>query len=288
MRRSRFGFGTAAFALAGVVGAMMLIPGDPSGEAEATVPSVQTAVTSPELTRFLDNAVDPARGEQTSDQVIAAVASAPEAAKETPEVKVASVAPTSPVEGLALPETADMTVTGSVASAARETLSARTAVNMRSGPSTSHSTMSVLRPDEPVTVLERDGGWAKIQRSDGATGWVYGSYLGDGTAVASTSTPVRAAEPVRQVETVREARVAPREVEPEPVRKTRFSLRKPKVEARRRDGELTAIRLRASPSSGAETIMTVEAGTPLRIAEKRRGWARVVIPGGMSGWVRTN
>ena len=276
MRRARFGFGTAAFALAGVVGAMMLIPGDPSNEAEATTPQVQTALTSPELTKFLDNAVDPARGEQTSDEVIAAVAAAPDVAKTAPRVQVASAAPTTPVQGLALPETADMTVTGSVVPAGGETLSARTAVNMRSGPSTSYGTLTILQPDEPVTVLERNGSWARIQKSDGATGWVYGSYLGDGAAVAATAE-------------VREASLVPREVEADQLRKTRFSLREPRRETRRGDdSQLATIRLRASPSSGSETIMMVDAGTPLRIAEKRRGWARVVIPGGISGWVRTN
>jgi SH3-like domain-containing protein len=285
MRRSRFGFGTAAFALAGVVGAMMLIPGDPSGEAEATAPSVQTSLTSPELTRFLDDAVDPARGEKSSDEVIAAVAAAPDLTQAAPRVQVASATPTTPVPGLALPETADMTVTGSVVAAPTGTLSARTAVNMRSGPSTSYDTLTVLQPDEPVSVLERNGGWAKIQKSDGATGWVYGSYLGDGAAVVSVSAPVRSAEP----EPVREASAAPREVEAEPVRKTRFSLRTPRSETRRNDdSQLATIRLRASPSSGSETIMMVDPGTPLRIAEKRRGWARVVVPGGISGWVRTN
>ncbi|HEY9012993.1 MAG TPA: SH3 domain-containing protein [Devosia sp.] len=280
MRRSRFGFGTAAFALAGVVGAMMLIPGDPSSEAVATAPQVQTALTSPELTRFLDNALDTSPEAKTSEEVIAAVASAPDATPSAPRVQVAATSPTSPVQGLGLPETADMTVTGSV-TASDETLRARTAVNMRSGPSTSYGTLTVLQPDEPVTVLERDGGWARIQKNDGATGWVYGSYLGDGSAIA--------AAPVRSPEPVREASVTAREVEAEQVRTSRFSLREPRKETRRNDdNQLAAIRLRASPSSGSETIMIVEAGTPLRIAEKRRGWARVVIPGGISGWVRTN
>lgn len=280
MRHTRFGFGTAAFALTGTVGILLLVPGDPASKATATTGAQPAFTTSSELTTFLDNAVDPARAQQTSDRVIASVASAPESARAEVEVKVA--APTAPVQGLALPETAAMTVTGSVA-ASGETLSARTAVNMRSGPSTSYGTLTILQPDEPVTVLARNGSWAMIRRSDGATGWVYGSYLGDGASVASTAAPVRSAEPIR------EASVTAREVEAEQVRKTRFSLREPRRETRRDDdSQLAAIRLRASPSSRSETIMMVDAGTPLRIAEKRRGWARVVIPGGISGWVQTN
>lgn len=293
MRRSRFGFGTAAFALAGTVGALMLIPGEPSSEAK-TAPTIQaTFAPSPELSNFLDNAIDPAGSKQTSDQVIADVAAAPEAV----EVDVAAAAPTAPVQGLALPEAADMTVTASIASS-RETKSARTAVNMRAGPSTSYSTLFVLQPDEQVAVLERDGKWTKVEKRDGATGWVYGSYLSDSdedsmaTAAATSATePVRS-EPVRAPEPVREARVEPRQlevVEAAPTRRSFFDVRRSsRMESRRGGSELAAIRLRAGPSSRSETIATIEAGTPLRIAEKRRGWARVVIPGGISGWVRTN
>lgn len=266
MRRMSFGFGKILFATTGIVGALMLIPSGDPGTQPATATQQTALSTSPELASFLDNAIDPKPAAKTADQVIAEVAATPEPG----QIK--------PLGGLDLPTDSEITgsissvQTGSLAVTAtgpRELTSVRSPVNMRSGPSTSHDTLFVLQPDEQVAILERDGGWAKVEKTSGATGWVYSRYLGAGDAVDEPRSRTIASEPVRQASV---------EAEPLP-RKT--------VKASRNDGGgLTAIRLRASPSTRSPAIFEVEAGTPLRVAERRGSWLRVVLPDGGSGWVR--
>jgi len=263
MPRMRFGIGGVALGVAGTVAALMLIPGgDPDSQARPTVLS-----TSPELSTFLDKAIDTRPSEKTSSEVIAEAAAAPEPGQPAPvqNLVVPSLrVATTPV----LPTSAtDAAATAEVPTGPRELIAARTAVNMRSGPSTSTPTRFVLGPDEQVAVLERRGSWARVEKSNGATGWVYSRYLGDGSGADEVDATVTGSI--------------------EPVASPKPRVEKPIREARVPTGSrLSSIRLRAAPSSSAATVFSVEPGTPLRIAERRKGWARVVVPGGMSGWVR--
>jgi|LSQX01.1.fsa_nt_gb cell wall-associated NlpC family hydrolase len=50
-------------------------------------------------------------------------------------------------------------------------------LNVRTGPSTSHSIMHVLWNGNRVAVIGESGGWYRIRLSDGRTGWVSGKYL---------------------------------------------------------------------------------------------------------------
>lgn len=50
------------------------------------------------------------------------------------------------------------------------------ALNMRSGPGTSNTIVTVLKGGEVLTVLERQGGWIKGQTESGAVGWVSEKY----------------------------------------------------------------------------------------------------------------
>lgn len=259
MRRNRFGLGGVAMGVVGTVGVLMLIP---NGNAD-TAPRQSAVSTSPVLATFLDKAVETRPAEKTSAQVIAEVASGPEPGQPAPVTSV--VAPQTVAATTAPPP-----VTAEPAEA-RELSTARTAVNMRAGPSTSNPTLFVLQPDEQVAVLERQGGWTRVEKTNGATGWVYGSYLSGGSGDDVDRTVTGSIEPVTQ---------------PTP-RTERKPVRQAKAErAEERTTNLTSIRLRAAPSRNAETVFSVEPGTPLRIAERRKGWARVVVPGGMSGWVR--
>lgn len=241
----RFGLGQGILLTVGVLVALMLIPGDKSDEATANTPRM--LATSPELQRFLNDAARVEPDAPTADEVIAEVAAQPEI-----------VAPQD--------DEADETETASIEEPSSDALqepiestTARTAVNMREGPSTSNPTMFVLQPDEKVAVLERDGGWAKVRRTDGATGWVYARYLGD-------APPEPVSQPDRQP-----TREASRE------------------EANPQGGtELASLRLRSGPSRLSRVLLTVQPGTPLRVAERRPGWARVIMPNGVSGWIRTN
>lgn len=266
MRRSRFGLGGVTLGVVGTLGILMLIPG---GDGEAR-PRQSAVSTSPQLATFLDNAVDTRPAEKTSAEVIAEVAAGPEPGQPAPVQTAALTVSPQPVAGTT-PDPVPAT------DPSRELVSARTAVNMRSGPSTSNPTLFVLQPDEEVAIVEHQGGWAKVEARSGQTGWVYASYLGDGAVASDVDRTVTAS------------------IEPAPKAKPRVEkqVREARVERqrdvqRRNTGDLAAIRLRAGPSRSAETIGTVEPGTPLRIAERRNGWARVVVPGGISGWVRVN
>lgn len=242
--RKGLGFGKILLGLVGLVGLLMLLP---AGPADTTVSETPRALsTSPELIRYLDNAVAPKVPAKTPSEVVAELASEPEPGS-SPVVGSPALSP-------AVGTTEPVVVEGT---GPRELIAVRSAVNMRSGPSTNHATLFVLQPDEQVAILARDGNWAKVSKGNGATGWVYARFLGPEDA---------ASEPRRE----------------QPVRQARVEQKPPSKGA-----ELASIRLRAAPSTRAQTVLMVEPGTPLRIAERRNGWARVVVPGGMSGWVRT-
>lgn len=242
----QWGLGKFMIGAAGTMAVLMLIP---SGDAGGPAANQSVLSTAPELTRFLDNAIAPAPATMTSAEVIASVAAAPE------------IGVTSPVPNLALPKAPiTATVPATQPDEPRELTSVRTAVNMRSGPSTNHATLFVLQPDEEVRIVSRDGAWAQVEKTNGPTGWVYGSYLGADEA----GDPATAAI-VPKGKGVREASIA---------------------RPSKSDASGGGIRLRAAPSTSAATLFSVEPGTQLRVAERRNGWARVVVPGGMSGWVR--
>ncbi len=271
MRRTRFGLGGVTLGVVGTVGVLMLIP---AGDGDAS--TRQSAVsTSPKLATFLDNAVDTRPAEKTSAEVIAEVAAGPEPGQPAPVQTAALTVTPQPVTGAA-PAMTDPVVaeaTTPMPDTTRELVAARTAVNLRAGPSTSNPTLFVLQPDEQVAIVDRQGGWAKVEARNGETGWVYGSYLGDSSVDDVDRTVTSSIEPIAKKPKVRVEK---------PTREAR-------VERPRKTGsDLAAIRLRAGPSRSAETIGTVDPGTPLRIAERRNGWARVVVPGGISGWVRVN
>ena len=74
--------------------------------------------------------------------------------------------------------------------AATQPMTATTYVNLRSGPGTSYSVVSVLAPDETVTALGTvTGGWYQVTTAKGTIGWVYQTYLraSSGSAAAPTS-----------------------------------------------------------------------------------------------------
>jgi SH3-like domain-containing protein len=274
MPRMHFGLGGVALGVAGTVAVLMFIP---AGNAD-TQPRPSALSTSPELSTFLEKSVYPRPAEKTSEQVIAEVAAAPEPGQPAPVQNLAlPSAPATVAATTQTPTPATVSVGSTTAATGpRELVAVRSAVNMRAGPSTRNPTLFVLNPDEQVAVLERQGGWVRIEKSNGATGWVYSRYLGDGSGSDDVDTTVTgsiepSAAPKPRVEKPRVEK---------PIREARIEQR------RNRDAGLASIRLRAAPSRGAETIFTVEPGTPLRVAERRNGWARVVVPGGMSGWVR--
>lgn len=62
------------------------------------------------------------------------------------------------------------------------------ALNVRSGPSTSHSVIHALWNGNKVNIIGVSGGWCRIKLSDGRTGWVSASYITEGAATAQQKT----------------------------------------------------------------------------------------------------
>jgi SH3-like domain-containing protein len=134
------------------------------------------------------------------------------------------------------------------------------AVNLRVGPSKSTASLAVLQPGEPVQELEQSEGWTYVATLSGDTGWISSSFLGG------------AAQPAKAATTKREENSAKGETgSPNGGKAIRAS------------GPVT---VRSSPSSMSERLFVIEAGEPMRIAETRGNWARVVLGNGISGWVR--
>lgn len=165
----------------------------------------------------------------------------------------------------------DDTATGSVAAApaaqeeppgepvaAQPSFVGSTAVNMRVGPSTDTARLTTLQPGEPVSVIETSDGWSFVQTVTGESGWVASNYLGE-RAVKR--------EEARQAEASSNGNPNA-DVEGRTVRSS------------------SAVVVRAGPSNGAERLFVIQPGEAIRIAETRGSWARVIVDGGVSGWVR--
>ena len=78
-----------------------------------------------------------------------------------------------------------MLVSTSIATAASAPAVAKSAVNVRTGPSTSFNKIDTLHQGENVSVLECQAGWCYVDH-DGPDGWVSGNYLVAPTASGGT------------------------------------------------------------------------------------------------------
>lgn len=61
-------------------------------------------------------------------------------------------------------------------------------LRIRGGPGTSYEVIGSLKAGNPVTVLLRQGEWARIRTAGGVTGWVAGEYLAGGGLKTTSST----------------------------------------------------------------------------------------------------
>jgi len=254
MRRTQVGLSAITLAFAALMGGMLLIP---APEADSDVPQASALATSSSLSRFLGDAIDPARPLVAAPVTeLAALPEPPVVSRPVLATPSAALPVTKPAPAVPAPiETAlAAAVEPPVAvPASAERIPVRTPINLRSGPSTDEATLLVLPAKEEVAILERSGNWARIARNDGTTGWVFASYLGKDTAPNAAT---------------REAAAAPRVEQEAP--------------------QLASLKLRAEPSTRSRSIIQLEPGTPLKVAERRPGWVRVIMPDGLTGWVRTS
>lgn len=238
------------------LGALALIPGHAppkvataqADDMKVTLASVSTP--NPALLRRLDAEVapPPARAATPLPAKVAIASPAPALAPVTGSDLASSIAP--PVGPTLKP--------ASVGSSA---------VNLRAGPSSSAQQISVLQPGEAVQVGENSGGWVKVTRADGSTGWVYSAYLAGGA----------------------------RDVAPSGEQHTRVaSDNQPRAVIRGDGGDLTdrtariASRLPAysRPNNGAQSIFTLQPGDEVYISEVRGSWIRIETGDGMTAWIR--
>ena len=256
MRRTQVGLSAITLAFAALMGGMLLIP---APEADSDVPQASALATSSSLSRFLGDAIDPARPLAAAPVTeLAALPEPPVVSRPALATPSVALPVTKPVPAVPAPvETALATAVEPPVAvpASAERIPVRTPVNLRSGPSTDEATLLVLPAKEEVAILERSGNWARIARNDGTTGWVFASYLGKDMAPAPSAT-------------TREAAAAPRVEQEAP--------------------QLASLKLRAEPSTRSRSITQLEPGTPLKVAERRPGWVRVIMPDGLTGWVRTS
>jgi SH3-like domain-containing protein len=125
-------------------------------------------------------------------------------------------------------------------------------VNLRAGPSSSTQTLLVLRPGDRVSVIEANNGWVNVALADGQVGWVSAKYVNGFGGEVATATPDQD--------------------ERRDVRKRSF-----RVNGR--------VAVRAGPSRTAERLFVIDRGDRVRVVERRGNWARIVVDGGVSGWV---
>jgi uncharacterized protein YgiM (DUF1202 family) len=250
LRRGRFLAVTAVLA-AGVLAAV-LIPGRTPPTTAAVGGTAQVAIASasspnPDLLRRIDAALAPPTVE---------------AQPQDDGEDVASVQPVSLTTGANI-------ATPAVVKTPDPTLQSDTigssAVNLRSGPSSSSPQLSVLQPGEAVQTGQTSGGWIEVTRADGTTGWIYGSYLSSNAAIR--------AKRATQAPTV--------------------ASNQPRAVIKGDDGDLEdrtariASRLPAyDQPGGSDPVMTFSPGTRVRIAEVRGNWLRVETGEGTSAWIR--
>lgn len=245
----------------GLVG-LALLPGRNAETAAATTKTValaSIASPSPDLLKRLDAEVAPPPPRAVEPAV------EPEPARQAASIEQASL---NTGVGLAAPS-AETAPDPSL----QPVTVGSSAVNLRAGPSSGAQQISVLQPGETLQAGESSGGWLKVTRADGSSGWVYSTYIsgysGGDEQVADTSP----------------APATPEVTRPRP----------PRAVVRGADnGELQDRIARigsrlpgySRPSDSAQSIFTFAPGDEVRIAEVRGSWLRVETEDGFSAWIR--
>ena len=151
--------------------------------------------------------------------------------------------------GVSIPAMAlALSVTSSFADS-NEGIVTASALNVRSGPSTSYTVTTKLYKGNKVTILETSNGWMKIKTSGGTIGWVSSSYI----QVSNTST----SQPSTDSSTSYKATV-----------------------------NATSLNVRKGAGTSYSVITKLSKGTVVDVLESAsNGWKKVKTSGGTIGWV---
>ena len=150
--------------------------------------------------------------------------------------------------GLSVPAMAlALSATASFADSNEGTVTA-SALNVRSGPSTSYSVTTKLYKGNKVQILETSNGWHKIKTSSGSTGWVSASYISVSSSGGNTSQPAT-------------------------------STSKATVTA-------DSLNVRSGAGTSYSIVTKLSKGTVVDVIESNsNGWKKIKTSGGTTGWV---
>ncbi|RYE09011.1 MAG: hypothetical protein EOP22_11165 [Hyphomicrobiales bacterium] len=235
----------------GSFGALAMLPADPETIARAGIAGVSSQQA--ETLASIDAMLGP------KDEVVAALDDRPApidraaiapAAAEPDWANLQTAALTEPV-----PEPPPIAATDAIGSAA---------VNLRSGPSSSSSTLSVLQPGQPIQISGEQDGWIEVTLPDGTTGWVYARYVaGKEPPKSAAATPAPEAREAKAVVNNANGKLKGRTA---------------RIDA--------ALAVRAKPSAGARTVFRTTPGERVRIIGSDGDWLQIRTISGDLGWIR--
>ena len=136
---------------------------------------------------------------------------------------------------------------------ASQTMTPTTYLNLRSGPGTGHSVVTVLSPSQPVTTTgNTSGAWYEVTTGDGQTGWASGTYLkptgSSGATGGSSSAPTASGSATTT----------------------------------------SAVNVRSGPGTGYSVLTVAAKGTTLPTTGKTSGGWTEVIRDGQTAWISTS
>ena len=154
--------------------------------------------------------------------------------------------------------------TVAAAEAANATVTGGTTINVRSGPGTGYSRITMVGAGKRVTVLDKSGDWYHIS-FDGKTGYIHPDYLTpDDASLAIEPAPVPLAETVTQA------------VEAAPASSASFE---PADEGA--NGIITGgtINVRTGPGTEYERVARVSTGKRVTVLGSENGWYKITFDG---------
>lgn len=199
-----------------------------------------------------------ARADPEASSAAAGAARDVASASRTPEVEPLAFAPlpeTLPPQPLPKPEVLIPEIEPSPTGA----VTARSAVNVRSGPSGSSRRIFVLSRGAEVEATHAESGWVRIVDDEGRAGWAYSDYL---SGVDLDALPAPEAGDV-EVATVTEAPAASGDI---------------------RTVKGQGVNVRSGPSSSSGKLFALRGGTKVTVTDEDRGWLKVTDPDGRTGW----
>ena len=124
------------------------------------------------------------------------------------------------------------------------------ALNIRSGASTSYSVVTKAYRGDKVEILESSNGWHKVKLSNGKIGWGSGSYISTSGNSGSTTQPETPSTSTGKKGTITTA----------------------------------SLNIRSGPSTSYGVVTKASKGQSVEILESSNGWHKVKLSNGKIGW----